>query len=776
MMRFFLPALLILLMSVNPPAEGPRIHLIGDSTMAEKKPYDRPETGWGEMFGKFFVSDVQVFDHAENGRSTLSFRTRGEWEKATRMIKPLDYVFIQFGHNDAKESDPERYAPAQTAYRENLIRYIDEIEKMGAIPVLCTPVNRRQFDDTGKIIDSHGDYPVVVREVAQQKKVALLDMHKATMEMLNEIGPERSTLLFMHLKPGYVAKHPDGLTDNTHFTPYGASMVAAQAARLLMEQGHPLRSFLKKSVFPQTYEYQLPQIAQPVFKPDTLDIRKYGAVSNATHVNTAAIQSAIDNASNLGGGVVLIPKGLWVSGPLVLKSGVNLHLQHGALLQFSDDRNLYPIVETTWEGQVAYRCQAPISARKATNIGITGSGTIDGSGQVWKSVKRSKLTESQWKNLLASGGVAEKDTWYPSESSRIGHQSEWAKKITPGKTMADYEGVKDFLRPNMVSLMECSVILLDGVTFKNSPAWTLHPLLCWHTTVRNVTVSNPWYGQNNDAIDLESCRYGILDNCSFDTGDDAITLKSGRDEEGRKRGIPTDNFIITNTTVFHGHGGFVIGSEMSGGVRNIYVNGCNFLGTDIGLRFKTTRGRGGVVRDIYVSDIQMSEIVGEALLFDMYYAAKDPIPLVGDAIPVPNTQPEPVSEGTPEFSHFIFERIHCKGARAAIVMNGLPEKNVDQIAISHSSFKTDKGVTLNDASNITLTNVEVTHSEGPLFQIHNSRNITFDKFQFPAPAKAPLGVVSGDKTSGIRLRNSPTPVKKEQIQLVGKVDKNALSL
>lgn len=770
-----IPALFLLLISANPPAEGPRIHLIGDSTMAEKKAYDRPETGWGEAFGLFFRPEVQIFNHAVNGRSTLSFRSRGEWDKAARQIKPQDYVFIQFGHNDAKESDPERYAPARTAYRENLIRYIDEVEKMGAIPVLCTPVNRRQFDDAGKAKDSHGDYPVVVREVAQLKKVALLDLHTATMEMLNELGTERSKLLFVHLLPGYVPKHPEGLTDNTHFTPYGARMVATLAARLLMDQVHPLRNFLKKSVFPNNYEYQLPQVCQAAFKPDTFDIRKYGAERGAVRVNTQAIQTAIDNAANLGGGVVRIPKGLWVTGPIVLKSNINLHLEQGALLQFSDDRSLYPIVETTWEGQKAYRCQAPISARNAVNIGITGAGTIDGSGHVWKSVKRSKLTESQWKNLVESGGVHDGSTWYPSESSRIGHASEWAKKITPGKTMQDYESVKDFLRPNMVSLIECTVVLIEGVTFNNSPAWTLHPLLCWHTTVRNVKVTNPWYGQNNDAIDLESCRYGILDQCTFDTGDDAITLKSGRDEEGRRRGVPTDNFIITNTTVFHGHGGFVIGSEMSGGVRNIYVNGCNFLGTDIGLRFKTTRGRGGMVQDIFVSDIQMSEIVGEAILFDMYYAAKDPIPLVGDQIVVPNTQPEPVTEATPEFRNFYFERISCKGARSAITMNGLPEKNVDQISILNSSLKATKGIVLNDVSNINLVNVEVIHQEGPLLQIHNSKNVTFDNVQYAASVKAPIGVISGKLTSGIRFKNTPAPLRTELFHLDKSIEKKVLS-
>jgi DNA sulfur modification protein DndE len=150
-----------------------------------------------------------------------------------------------------------------------------------------------------------------------------------------------------------------------------------------------------------------------------------------------------------------------------------------------------------------------VSARNQSNIGLTGEGTIDGAGHVWKSVKSSKLTESQWKSLIKTG-VNDGNTWYPTAASKIGHESDWAKKITAGKTFQDYESVRDFLRPNMVSFINCDVVLIDGPVFNNSPAWTLHPLMCRHTSVKNTTVINPWYGQNNDAIDLESCRFGIL--------------------------------------------------------------------------------------------------------------------------------------------------------------------------------------------------------------------------------------------------------------------------
>ncbi|MEZ4906461.1 MAG: GDSL-type esterase/lipase family protein [Saprospiraceae bacterium] len=523
--------------------------MIGDSTMANKKDIDYPETGWGQVFHEYFTDAVEIHNYAVNGRSTKSFRDRGHWQEVYDQLQKNDYVIIQFGHNDSKEDDPARYAAPHTDYKDNLIRYIDEIRSKGAIPILATPIYRRKFDDNGTLLDAHGDYPGVVREVAAAKHVDLLDMHKLSGEFIQKQGKELSKYMFMNVQKKVYPKFPDGVTDNTHLTPSGARDIASLAAQELITLHHPLRNFLKKSEFEGKYKYELPNIATTGFPKDTYNIIDYGANPSANFLNTNAIQTAIDMANKNDGGVVIIPNGLWVTGPIQLKSNVNLFIDEGALLQFSDNRDDYPIVSTTWEGQSAYRCQAPISASNCSNIAITGKGMIDGSGQVWKSVKRNKLSDSEWKRLIKSGGVHDDETWYPSESSRIGHNSDWAKKITEGKTMEDYSKVKDFLRPNMISFISCNLILIDGVTLMNSPAWIIHPLMCNHVIVKDVNVTNPWYGQNNDAIDLESCNYGILDGCHFDTGDDAITLKSGRDEEGRKRGMPTQNIIISNTKV-----------------------------------------------------------------------------------------------------------------------------------------------------------------------------------------------------------------------------------
>ncbi|HYJ38822.1 MAG TPA: glycosyl hydrolase family 28 protein, partial [Chitinophagaceae bacterium] len=288
---------------------------------------------------------------------------------------------------------------------------------------------------------------------------------------------------------------------------------------------------------------RLPMAAQTKFRADTFNIVKYGAKADGQFLNTTSINAAIEACSKKGGGVVLIPKGIWLTGPVVLRSNVNLHLQKSALLQFTDDFNQYALVASNWEGLEQMRNQSPISATNETNIAITGSGIIDGNGDAWRMVKKDKLTESEWKKLVSSGGQlsADKKTWYPSEKSFKGSQLKNPGEIVEGKSAAFYDSVKDFLRPNLLVLTRCKRILLEGVTFQNSPAWCLHPIMSEDLTVQNIYVKNPWYAQNGDGIDIESCKNVVIENSTFDVGDDGICIKSGRDAAARKRGMPTEN-------------------------------------------------------------------------------------------------------------------------------------------------------------------------------------------------------------------------------------------
>src|SRR6187455_1013741 len=520
---------------------------------------------------------------------------------------------------------------------------------------------------------------------------------------------------------------------------------------------------------------KLPVIKSAVFKKDTLSIKKYGAVSDGNSLNTKSINGAIDALSKKGGGVVLIPSGLWLTGPVVLKNNINLHLAAGATLLFTADKNEYPLIEANWEGLPQMRNQSPVSATNANNIAITGNGIIDGNGDGWRMVKKDKLNETQWKKLFESGGVLsdDKKTWYPSEKTLKGSKMQNPGAISPEKNAAFYESIKDFLRPNLVLLTSCKYILLEGVTFQNSPAWCLHPLMCEQLTVRNVFVKNPWYAQNGDGIDVESCKNVLIENSVFDVGDDALCMKSGRDAEGRKRGMPIENVIIRNCTVYAAHGGFVIGSEMSGGARNIYVSNCTFIGTDIGLRFKTTRGRGGIVENIFIKDIYMKDIPAEAILFDMYYMAKDPVVLAGEKREPPKVEERPVDESTPQFQNFYFRNITCDGAAKGIFIRGIPEMHIKNVLIENAVIQAKRGIDVQEASGITFKNIKIISAEtNPVIDIVQSDKLVFDNITYKNGAEL-LFRVSGDRSGNISIKNIDASKAKEKITYeLGATDKS----
>lgn len=494
-------------------------------------------------------------------------------------------------------------------------------------------------------------------------------------------------------------------------------------------------------------------VKDPVFRKDTLSITRQGARPDGQTLNTKAINEAIALQSKKGGGVVLVPAGFWLTGPITLQSNVNLHLAKGALLQFTRDFSQYPLVEGEWEGSPQMRNQSPLNARGAVNIAVTGFGVIDGNGDAWRMVKKDKLTETQWRRLVASGGVLSEDgkTWYPSEQSRAGAALKNPGVIEPGKTAGFYASVKDFLRPNLLVFNSCRNVLLQGVTFQNSPAWCLHPLMCENLVVRDVYAKNPWYAQNGDGIDVESCRNVLIENSTFDVGDDGICIKSGRDAAGRKRGMPTENLVARNNTVYHAHGGFVIGSEMSGGARNIWVDNNTFIGTDVGLRFKSTRGRGGVVENIYVTNTVMKDIAGEAILFDMYYSAQDPVPLAGEERKPPVVETKPVTEETPQFRHFRISGVVCDGAAKAIFVRGLPEMAIRDVLLENMTLAATRGLDMTEGEGITLNNVRfITRDANPVLNIHNSQNITLNQIHY---AKADLLLnVTGEKSDRITVR------------------------
>jgi hypothetical protein len=391
---------------------------------------------------------------------------------------------------------------------------------------------------------------------------------------------------------------------------------------------------------------------------------------------------------------------------------------------------------------------------------------MNGNGYYWRPVKKDKLTETQWKDHLNDyGGVltADKKTWFSSEKALKGFLTNNIGKLTEGKTLADFEDIKDFLRPNMIRIYKCKNILIQDITFENSPAWTTHLMMSEHITIRNLKVKNPWFGTNTDALDLESCKNALVEDCNFDTGDDGICIKSGRDAEGRKRGMATQDIIINNCTVYHSHGGFVVGSEMSGGANNLFVSNCTFIGSDIGLRFKTTRGRGGMVENIYVNNVNMKDIPAEAILFDMYYMAKDPVVLAGEKREPPAVEFKPADETTPQFRNFYFRNITCNGAAKGIFVRGIPEMHIKNILIENAVLQADEGIDIQEASDITINNITmVSKNTNPVTYILNSDNININNLKYKYGAEV-LVQVQGDRSKQIFITNTDAGKAKQKL-------------
>ncbi|MCV2484486.1 glycoside hydrolase family 28 protein [Flavobacterium sp. SH_e] len=502
-------------------------------------------------------------------------------------------------------------------------------------------------------------------------------------------------------------------------------------------------------------EFKMAEVQEPVIPNYSVNLKDFGAVNGGYALNTKAFADAIEFLSRQGGGKLIIPPGIWLTGPIILKSNIELHAQTGALIKFSTDKSLYPIIETSFEGLNTWRCISPIYGKNLENIAFTGNGVWDGSGEAWRQVKKSKLTDEQWKKFVASGGVLneKKDSWYPSEQYLKGAKGADQNIRLDLKTKEDFEAIHDFLRPVLVSIQNSKRVMFDGPVFQNSPAWNIHPLLIEDLIVRNITVRNPWFSQNGDGLDVESCKNVVIENSSFDVGDDAICIKSGKDKDGRDRGVPCENIIVKNNIVYHGHGGVTVGSEMSGGVKNLHVSNCTFMGTDVGLRFKSTRGRGGVVENIYISDVFMTDIPSQAISFDLYYGGKSIAETLAEGGNTVSTKAIPVNEETPQFKNIVIKNITIKGAQQAVFLQGLPEMNLENIEITNLIAKAQKGFSIIDANGIKISNAQLDIEAKNAFEIYNTKNLSLKNIEFN-PSSSNAITINGEASKNIDLSGS----------------------
>jgi len=451
--------------------------------------------------------------------------------------------------------------------------------------------------------------------------------------------------------------------------------------------GNPMEYYVAHAPF------KMPQVTEPRFNDKQFNIATYGAVGDGQTLNTAAIEKAITACNAAGGGVVLIPPGLWLTGPIELKSNVNLHADRGALITFTTDHTQYPMIDG--------KTKPPLSGNKLENVAITGEGIYDGGGDTWRPLKKSKAAPSLWAEIVKSGGVVSADgsMYWPSKEGMAGEEYLKTLKGKTGLTEKDYLPARDFLRPVLVTITNSKNVLIDGPTFKNSPQFAFNPKNCSNMIVRNVTINNEYAAQNGDGIDISSCKNTVIYHCVVNAGDDGICMKSSGNKGNPETDPGLENVVIADCIVNHAHGGFVIGSNTDGGMRNVYVTNCNFVNTDVGIRVKSSRGRGGLVHDIYVSNIYMHDILNEAILFDTHYE---------DANKNESDKPAPVTPLTPRFRDFYIDHVYCSNAKVAISITGLPEMPINHINLSDIVISADKPFSSKDAADISQKNVKIT--------------------------------------------------------------------
>ncbi len=427
----------------------------------------------------------------------------------------------------------------------------------------------------------------------------------------------------------------------------------------------------------------------------------YGADPSGKIKCTGIINNLIDSLAGIGGGTLFFPAGTYLTGPVIMKSNITLYLDAGSVIKFTDDFDDYlPMVQSRWEDVRVKNFKSQIYAYRCENIAIKGDGHFDGQGRKWwtfmRDIAANKQVDNKWQEIFKNENV---------------------------ELLAKNQYIRDknnFLRPPMITTYECRNVLIEGVSFSNPPFWTIMPAFTDNITITGITIDNPSDSPNTDGIDPSSCTNVHISNCHITVGDDCIVIKSGRDEDGRDAGVATENITITNCTMLKGHGGVVIGSEMSGGVKRVTISNCVFEGTDIGIRIKTMRGRGGLVEDIRVSNITMYDIVNEGILITLRYQA---------------SQPEPLSERTPDVRNIQLSNINIRGALRPVSIYGLEERDVTQVSFNDLQIASEKGIVLENASGISFHDVRMEIKEGSSLEAKDCRGISWDMVSVKSEVK-----------------------------------------
>lgn len=532
------------------------------------------------------------------------------------------------------------------------------------------------------------------------------------------------------------------------------------ATLLLFSQASAQQYILYDDVPDRLYEgihFTMPRVPLPQIPQREVTISEFGAVADGVTLNTAAINAAITACAQKGGGRVIIPPGVWRTGPINLQSNIDLHLQQGALVIFSSNIDDFPMVQRPKSSSFS---RSPlIYGVGLKNVALTGKGVFNGNGQYWRPVKKEKLPASHWKKLIESGGALTSDgkLWFPSkEAVNAPQQLEEARKEKKKLDSSDYAAAREFMRPDFLVLLDCETILIDGPTFVNSPKFTVHPIQSADIVIRNMAINNEWWAQNGDAIDLSSCRNVVVYNNVINAGDDGICVKPGAPRKSTKDLPACENYIIADCIVYHAHGGFVVGSESYGGARNISVRNLTCIWTDIGLRFKSARGRGGVVENIVIDGVRMKDIANEAILFDMSYGG-DPTIDVSDKSRVPH------------FRNISIKNVVCDGATAGLRMSGLDDQPIQTLSLDHATLIADEALILENVQDIQLRNIAVQMKKGPVLTVRKSQNVLAEDITSPAGTDIFVSV-DGKEVKDVRIRKADADHARKAVDLKNNAD------
>ena len=471
---------------------------------------------------------------------------------------------------------------------------------------------------------------------------------------------------------------------------------------------------LPDTIAPVVAPFPMPQFKKPVFPAFSINITAKGARQGLK--STAAIQASIDEVNRRGGGMVIVPKGQWLTGRVSLKSNVNLHISEGAELHFSGEVEDYrPAVFTRHEGIEVMSLGACIYAYRQENIALTGKGKLVGpkGGSIKKQMMRVDVVEKV-----------------------VPHDQPVSKRVYEG-----YNGEFIFL-PMFVSPTECKNVYIEGITLEQTPFWNIVPVYCDGVIIRGVTVNSVGVPRG-DGIDIESSRNVLIEYCTLNCGDDCFTMKSGRDKDGLRVNKPTENVVVRYCLARRGHGGITVGSETAGMIRNLYVHDCVFDETDVGIRFKTRRPRGGGGENLYYERIRMN-LRGDAFRWDML-GSKQFVGELANRLPAREK-----NDLTPRFTNISARNIIVEKSAWFIKVNGIPESPLSNVLIERAEIKCQNLFTAHDIRNFTLRKTRI-QSGDPSINLLDARDVSFEEVQFDVPGGEVVTKISGELSERIKF-------------------------